>query len=128
MIYVYYANLFTARDKREIFLEAVFLWKTPLLAALLISPVAASNAAAAASLSFAAIAASTFFTEVFTADLIALFLSAFLRSTKSLFLADLMFAIFTPPIVDYLIMIDVSTNKTRITLSETHLLIIGERS
>jgi hypothetical protein len=43
---------------------------------LLISDVAATNAAAAASLSFAAIAASTFLIDVLTFDLIALFLSA----------------------------------------------------
>src|SRR5699024_6128620 len=50
------------------------------------------NAAEAASLSFAATAASTFLIEVFTADLMDLFLSAFVLFTKILFFADLMLA------------------------------------
>ena len=44
------------------------------------------------SASLAATAASTFFTAVFTLDLIALFLAAFVSFTKILFLADLMLA------------------------------------
>lgn len=54
--------------------------------------VAAFKAALAASTSFCATAASTFFTAVFTLDLIALFLAAFVSFTKILFLADLILA------------------------------------
>ena len=68
-----------------------------MLAALLISEIADVNADEAAALSPAAIAALTFLIAVFTLDLIALFLSAFLRSTQILFFADLILAIFTPP-------------------------------
>ena len=60
-----YAILLTARFKRLIFLEAVFLWYTPLEAALSIALVAFNNSALASSLSFAAIAASTFFDSSF---------------------------------------------------------------
>ena len=88
----YYAILFTANAKRDTFLDAVFLWNTPFVAALLIVAVAAVNAAFAASLSLAAIAAFTFLTEVLTPDLIALFLSAFVLFTKILFFADLILA------------------------------------
>ena len=87
-----YAILLTATAKRDTFLEAVFLWNTPFEAALSIVAVAATNAALAASLSLAAIAAVTFLTEVFTPDLIALFLSAFVLLTKILFFADLILA------------------------------------
>ena len=54
--------------------------------------IASFNAASAAALSFFATAASTFLIEVFTADLIDLFLAAFVWFTKILFFADLMFA------------------------------------
>ena len=54
--------------------------------------IAFTNAAAAASLSFAATAASTFFIEVLTAERIALFLAALVLLTKILFFADLMLA------------------------------------
>jgi len=54
--------------------------------------IAFTNAAAAASLSFAATAASTFFIEVLTAERIALLRSAFVLLTKILFFADLMLA------------------------------------
>lgn len=87
-----YAILFTARFKREIFLAEVFLWNTPLRVALSIVEVAESRAAFAASLSFASIAAYTFLTAVLTPDLIALFLSIFVRFTRILFFADLIFA------------------------------------
>ena len=66
-----YAILLTATVRREIFLDAFFLWNTPLLAALSISVIAAFNASVAAALSLAAIAASTFLIAVFTVDLIA---------------------------------------------------------
>lgn len=88
----FYASLLTAFDKRETFLEAVFLWKTPFEQALSISTVAAFNASNAAALSFAAIAASTFFIDVLTLDLIALFLAVFVSVTKILFFADLILA------------------------------------
>src|SRR5699024_10842428 len=64
----------------------------PFVAALSIVEIAFFNAAAAASLSFAATAASTFLIDVFTADLIDLFLSALVLFTKILFFADLMLA------------------------------------
>jgi len=48
-----------------------------LLPALLISTIATFNASAAAAASLLATAVSTFFTQVFTLDLIALFLAAF---------------------------------------------------
>ena len=86
--------MFTAIDKREIFLEAFFLWYTPLEAALSIYTVAAFNAAKAVSLSFAAIAASTFLIAVFTLERIALFLAVFVSITLILFFADLMLANF----------------------------------
>ncbi len=88
----FYAILLTACAKRDTFLEAVFLWNTPFEVALSIVAVAASNADLAASLSFAATAAFTFFTAVLTPDLIALFLSAFVLFTKILFFADLILA------------------------------------
>ena len=50
------------------------------------------RAAFAASASLFAIAVSTFFTQVLTLDLIALFLAAFVSFTKILFFADLMLA------------------------------------
>ena len=53
---------------------------------------ASFNATSAAALSLFATAASTFFIEVLTADLIALFLAALVLFTKILFLADLMLA------------------------------------
>lgn len=84
--------LLTALDNLETLREAVFLWKTPLEQALSISLVATNKAACAAALSPAAIAASTFFTTVFTLDLIALFLAALVSATKILFFADLMLA------------------------------------
>ncbi len=93
-LFLIYAILLTAMDRREIFLEAVFLWNTPLLAALLISEIADFNAASAAALSFASTAVFTFLTAVLTVERIALFLAAFLRSTKILFFADLIFATF----------------------------------
>ena len=84
--------LLTALDKREIFLEAVFLWKIPLEVALLISEIATVKAACAASLSPFATATSTFLIQVFTLDLIDLFLNVFVSITKILFFADLMLA------------------------------------
>ena len=54
---VFYERAFTAFDIREIFLDAVFLWYTPLLAALLISEIASFKAVVAALLSLASIAA-----------------------------------------------------------------------
>jgi hypothetical protein len=84
--------LFTAFAKRETFLADVFLWNTPFVAALSITEVAFNNAAEAASLSFAATAASTFLIAVLTPDLIALLRSAFVLFTKILFFADLMLA------------------------------------
>lgn len=88
-----YAIALTAFAKRLIFLEAVFLWKTPLEAALEISEVATTNAADAAALSPAVIATSTFFTKVLILDLIALFLAVFVAITLILFFADLILAI-----------------------------------
>ena len=82
----------TALDKRDTLREAVLLWYTPLVQALSISEVAASNAAWAAALSPAAIAASTFLIAVLTLDLIALFLAALVSFTKIHFFADLMLA------------------------------------
>ena len=82
----------TALDKRDTLREALFLWYTPLVAALSISVVAASSAAWAAALSPAATAASTFLIAVLTLDLIALFLAALVSFTKILFFADLMLA------------------------------------
>ena len=61
----------TAFVRRETFLAAVFLWKIPLDAALLISEIQAVNASFAAVLSPAATAASTFLIYVFTFVLIA---------------------------------------------------------
>ena len=77
---------------REIFLEEVFLWYTPLVQALLISEIAATKAVCAAALSAAVTAASTFLQAVFTLERIALFLAALVSFTKILFLADLMLA------------------------------------
>ena len=74
------------------FLEAVFLWYTPLVQALSISEVAFTKHACAAALSPAVIAASTFLIEVLTLDLIDLFLAVLVSVTKILFLADLMLA------------------------------------
>ena len=69
-----------------------------MLAALLISEIAAVKAVVAAALSLAAIAPSTFLIAVLTLERIALLRSAFLRSTYILFFADFMLAIsFTPP-------------------------------
>ena len=84
--------LFTAFVKRETFLAQLFLWKIPLEVALLIVEIAFTNALCAASLSLFATATFTFLIEVLTADLIALFLAAFVLLTKILFLADLIFA------------------------------------
>lgn len=84
--------LLTALDKRETFLAQLFLWKTPLDVALLITETASFNAACAAALSFSSTAASTFLIAVLTEDLIALFLAALVLFTKILFLADLIFA------------------------------------
>lgn len=89
--------LFTALDKRDTFLAAVFLWYTPLEEALSISVIAATKLVLAISLSPVATAASTFLIIVLTLDLIALFLAAFVSLTKILFLADLMLAKITPP-------------------------------
>ena len=58
--------LLTAFAKRETFLPEVFLWNTPLAAALLISAEAITKAALAASLSPATTAASTFLIKVLT--------------------------------------------------------------
>ena len=55
---------------------------------MLIVETASFNATSAAALSLFATAASTFFIEVLTADLIALFLAALVLFTKILFLAD----------------------------------------
>ena len=69
-----------------------------MLAALLISEIAAVKAVVAAALSLAAIAASTFLIAVLTLERIALLRSAFLRSTNILFFADYILSIsFTPP-------------------------------
>lgn len=84
--------LLTALDKRETFLAQLFLWKTPLDVALLITETASFNAASAAALSLSATAASTFLIAVLTEDLIALFLAALVLFTKILFFADLIFA------------------------------------
>ena len=84
--------LFTAFAKRETFLAQLFLGYTPLDVALLIVAVAALRAVSAAALSLAATAASTLWIEVFTADLMDLFLAAFVLFSKILFLADLIFA------------------------------------
>jgi len=78
--------------KRDTFLEALFLWYTPFVQALSISEIAFTKLACAAALSPAAIAASTFFMEVFTLDLMDLFLAVLVWVTKILFLADLMLA------------------------------------
>lgn len=88
---IYYMAL-TALLKRDTFLEALFLWYTPFVHALSISEVAFTKHACAAALSPAAIAASTFLIEVFTFDLIALFLAVLVSVTKILFLADLILA------------------------------------
>jgi len=92
MVWTPYASLLTARLNLEIFLEALFLWYTPLVAALLISEVAAVRAVCAAALSFAAMAASTFLMDVFTLERIDLFLAALFSETRILFFADLMLA------------------------------------
>jgi hypothetical protein len=63
-----------------------------LVHALSISEIAAVRQAAAAVLSPAATAASTFLQAVFTLERIALFLAALVSFTKILFFADLMFA------------------------------------
>jgi len=63
-----------------------------LVQALSISEVAANKHACAAALSPAEIAASTFLMEVFTLDLIALFLAVLVSVVRILFLADLMLA------------------------------------
>ena len=55
----------------------MFLWKIPLEVALLISEIATVKAACAASLSPFATATSTFLIQVFTLDLIDLFLNVF---------------------------------------------------
>ena len=93
IIYIfYYAILLTALVRREIFLEAVFLWKIPLEAALLISELATFNAASAASLLPSAMARSTFLMQVFTLDLMDLLRNVFVWMTKILFFADLILA------------------------------------
>jgi hypothetical protein len=84
--------LFTAFAKRETFLAALFLWYTPFAAAFPIWETAAVNAFCAASLSFAATAASTFLIEVLTAERIDLLRAALASLTKILFFADLMLA------------------------------------
>ena len=68
------------------------MWNTPFEQALSISVEATLSAEAAASLSLASTAASTFFVYVLIADLIDLFLSAFVSLTMILYLADLMLA------------------------------------
>lgn len=60
---------FTALLSLDTFLDALFLWITPLEAALSMVEEASSSALEAASLSPDSTAASTFFTEVLTADL-----------------------------------------------------------
>ncbi len=87
-----YAIELTALLRRETFLDALFLWYTPLVAAISIAEIALVRAALAASLSFAATAASTFFIAVFTAERIDLFLSVFVWVTRILFFADLILA------------------------------------
>lgn len=67
---------------------------------MLIVETASFNATSAAALSLFATAASTFFIEVLTADLIALFLAALVLFTKILFLADLMLAFFMEICID----------------------------
>ena len=56
--------MLTSLFKRETFLAALFLWKIPFEAALSITDVAFLRAATAASLSFAATAASTFYATI----------------------------------------------------------------
>lgn len=85
--------MLTSFVKRETFLAQLFLWNTPLDVALLIVEIAFVNAHCAAALSLFATATSTLLIAVLTADLIDLFLAAFVLVTKILFFADLIFAI-----------------------------------
>ena len=75
--------------------------------------IASTRALLAASLSLAATAASTFLMDVFTADLMDLFLSAFVLFTRILFLADLMLAkLYTSNILNLMYLIIEADTET----------------
>lgn len=77
----------------------------PLFAAFAIVETAFTSASFASSLFFAATAVSTFLIDVFTADLMDLFLAVFVAVTRILFFADLMFANLDTSICDCYVII-----------------------
>ncbi len=76
---------------RETFLEAVFLWITPLAFALSIALMVLFKAVFALSIFLFATSNSTFFERVFTVFLTAWFLSVIFLVCLTLFLTDLLF-------------------------------------
>ena len=84
----------------------------------------AYRVSSAAALSFAAIAASTFFTAVFTRERTDLFFSALFSATKILFFADLMFANSSTSIVIIKIHSLFGLACRTRTTAQTHLIIL----
>ncbi len=81
----------TSLVSRETFLEAVFLWIIPLMAALSIAEIAFSNATFAFSVFFFATSVSTLFKNVFSMFLTARFLGVLALACRALLIADLLF-------------------------------------
>ena len=85
-------RVFTFFVSLEIFLEAVFLWITPFVAALSIRDMAVPSEAFDCSRSFDSTASKSFFTEVFSCDFTLIFPSLLFSLCLILFSADLVFA------------------------------------
>jgi len=94
MLFDYYTDsiLFIIFVKRDFFLDAVFLWRTPFVAALSRYLNASERAFAASGLSFVETAVLNRLTAVFVRDFTILFLKVFLAIIFILFFADLTFA------------------------------------
>ena len=75
----------------ETFLDAVFLWINPFLAALSMADTTSSRAVPAVSLFFSATAFSTFFDRVFSMFLADLFSTVSAMVCRALLIADLLF-------------------------------------
>ena len=88
----YAIDLFINLASLDFFLDAVFLWKMPLDAALSMADTAFTNAVSASARSPAATADIAFLIAVFVDDLTCLFLACFFAITSIRFFADLILA------------------------------------
>jgi hypothetical protein len=88
---------FTDRERRDIFLDAVFLWITPFFAALSIIDLASCNSLSASSCELWPTAERTLFTACLTRLFTALFLMRLFSFCLIRLIADLLLANFSAP-------------------------------